>query len=202
MAWLFAIGSSCFALGSLPLYFNAVPAMVTAVTFFVGSLFFTSAGYLQYYLAINAGRSDRVRFSTEMSDPDVRSAAIQSIGTLFFNISTFGGLVGSLTTEEANHLIWAPDVFGSIAFLVSSWIAVKVVRSRVSLGHDTDWWIATLNLLGSIAFGVAAVAAVFLPTTGQPLNISIVNAGTFLGACGFLMASLLVLRTESESVTT
>ena len=58
MAWLFAIGSTCFARGSLPAYFDNVSAAATAATFFVGSLFFTSAGYIQYYLSIN-GAGDR-----------------------------------------------------------------------------------------------------------------------------------------------
>lgn len=200
MGWLFAIGSSCFALGSVPPYFNAVEPGVTAATFFVGSIFFTWAGYLQYYLAINSGGAETIHFSSDMSDPNVKSAAVQSIGTLFFNISTFGGLITSLTTQEANRLIWAPDVFGSIAFLVASWIAVEVVRGRVSAGHDPDWWIATINMIGSIAFGIAAIAGVFLPTTGDPLNISIVNAGTFLGAACFLSAAILVVRITPKVV--
>ena len=53
MAWLLAIGSTCFALGSLPMYFDNVSTTVPPTTFFVGSLFFTSTGYIQYYLSIN-----------------------------------------------------------------------------------------------------------------------------------------------------
>lgn len=60
MAWLLAIGSTCFALGSLPMYFDNVSATVTPTTFFVGSLFFTSAGYIQYYLSINVAGERRI----------------------------------------------------------------------------------------------------------------------------------------------
>lgn len=201
MAWLFAIGSACFALGSLPLYFNRVSSTATAVTFFVGSLFFTSAGYIQYYLAINEGKEERRYFDYDSGNPDVKSAAIQSIGTLFFNVSTFAALISGLSLEQENRLIWAPDMFGSAAFLISSWIALEYIRSKIRDGqHPPDWWMAMLNFLGSVAFGLAAVAAVFLPTTGEPLNITLVNAGTFLGACGFFLAAVLVLRTESVAV--
>ena len=58
MSWwiggLFAVGSICFALGSLPLYFDNVAAPTVAWTFFVGSLFFTSAAYLQYRETVSA----------------------------------------------------------------------------------------------------------------------------------------------------
>ena len=37
--------------------------------------------------------------------------------------STGFALVESLDTQQANRLIWSPDVFGSIAFLWSSWLA-------------------------------------------------------------------------------
>ncbi len=40
---------------------------------------------------------------------------------------------------------------------------------------------AALNLAGSIAFGIAAVGAYVLPTTGALLDARWNNAGTFLG---------------------
>ena len=58
MSWwiggLFAIGSLCFALGSVPLYFDALDPGVVAGTFFVGSIFFTSAAYLQFHETLRA----------------------------------------------------------------------------------------------------------------------------------------------------
>ena len=47
IAWLFIIGSSLFALGSVPAYLNAVGETADSVTFFVGSIFFTSASFAQ-----------------------------------------------------------------------------------------------------------------------------------------------------------
>ena len=54
MGVLFAVGSFLFALGTVPGYVDAVGARPDAVTFFIGSLFFTSAGFLQYREAVDA----------------------------------------------------------------------------------------------------------------------------------------------------
>ena len=186
MAWLFAIGSTCFALGSLPAYFNNVSAVVTAATFFVGSLFFTSAGYIQYYLSIN-GVGGRRFLAFRNLTPDAMASAIQSIGTLFFNISTGAALISNLSVQQEDRLIWAPDLFGSIAFLISSVIAFGLARRLSSNveGRPAVWWEGAANLAGSVAFGLSAIAAVVLPTTGEPLNLAIVNLGTFVGAVCF-----------------
>src|SRR3954469_17625567 len=42
-ALLFAVGSVCFVVGPIPAYANAVGARADAYTFFIGSLFFTTA---------------------------------------------------------------------------------------------------------------------------------------------------------------
>ncbi len=57
------------------------------------------------------------------------------------------------------------------------------------------------NLLGSVAFGVSAVAGYINPDTGQLLNAQRSNLGTFIGAVCFFAGSLLLLpeRTEDSS---
>ena len=194
MAWLFAIGSTCFALGSLPLYFDTVGAAVTAATFFVGSLFFTSAGYIQYYLSINSVEERRFLVVRNLG-PDALAAGIQSIGTLFFNLSTGAALISNLSVQQEDRLIWAPDLFGSIAFLISSAIAFGLARRLSSSVVDRRavWWEGMVNLAGSVAFGLSAIAAVVLPTTGEPLNLALVNTGTFVGAVCFLVGAIIVL---------
>jgi hypothetical protein len=52
---LFAVGSLLFALGAVPGYASAVGIDVDAVTFFIGSLFFTSAGFLQFREVVDSG---------------------------------------------------------------------------------------------------------------------------------------------------
>ncbi|MFL6079427.1 MAG: hypothetical protein ACJ714_05805, partial [Ornithinibacter sp.] len=47
IAWCFMVGSACFVLGSVPAYVDATGGWVDGVTYFVGSLFFTSAAAAQ-----------------------------------------------------------------------------------------------------------------------------------------------------------
>jgi hypothetical protein len=58
----------------------------------------------------------------------------------------------------------------------------------------TDRAIAAVNLFGSGAFGFSALSAIVLPTTGEVVNVAVVNAGTFAGAVAFLIGALLTLR--------
>jgi hypothetical protein len=190
---LFAIGSACFALGSLPGYVAAVGATADGTTYFVGSLFFTSAAGLQLAQAWRANGAHGL---------DWWAGAVQFAGTLFFNVSTFNALDTTLSASEADRRIWTPDARGSICFLVASalaWVAVChgawAWRPR-SLG----WLIAALNMVGSIAFGVSAVAGYVVPETEEVRNASLMNLGTFVGALCFLAGGLLLLplRTRPE----
>ncbi|MGO9498707.1 MAG: hypothetical protein ACLQA5_18650 [Solirubrobacteraceae bacterium] len=53
MAVLFVIGALCFTAGGIASQWAATPRPWIGVDFFVGSLFFTSAAYLQYSEAVN-----------------------------------------------------------------------------------------------------------------------------------------------------
>ncbi len=59
---------------------------------------------------------------------DWLAAAVQSVGNVFFNISTIHALTTSATSAQAlNHAIWRPDALGSICFLVSSYLSFAEV---------------------------------------------------------------------------
>ena len=93
IAVLFMVGSSLFALGAVPWYAEAAGLRVTAVTFFVGSLFFTSAAFLQYRQAVDAlaaGRTTPTRRVLVWAPRDIDwlACAVQLAGTLWFNWST------------------------------------------------------------------------------------------------------------------
>lgn len=204
MGALFAIGSTCFALGSAPPYFDAVSAAVVGWTFFVGSIFFTSAAYLQFREAV-AVPAGVVPGSTRPSGLrglvgwtphriDWWAGAIQLVGTVFFNVSTFAATHPDLAVDQQRRLIWAPDVLGSVCFLVASWLAYSEVNPgwRPRSDGSVGWRIAALNLGGSIAFGLAALGARYLRTTGDVANIALVNLGTFVGAVGFFLGALLL----------
>ncbi|MEZ0449887.1 hypothetical protein [Cellulomonas sp. ICMP 17802] len=201
---LFGVGSICFALGSVPAYVDAVDPAAVAATFFVGSIFFTSAGYLQFHEVLRApggvlAESARPRRLAALVGwkprrIDFWAVLVQLVGTVFFNISTFAATQTDLTTEQAKRLVWAPDVYGSICFLVASWLAYSEVNRGILPRSDRSvgWRIAALNLAGSVAFGVAAVAARYLRSTGQLANLALVNLGTFLGAVCFLLGAVLL----------
>ena len=214
MGALFGIGSICFALGSTPLYFDHIQPAVVAATFFVGSLFFTSAAALQYHetrsapTGIEAGsagrRGWRSRLGANWNRIDWWAATVQLAGTVFFNITTFAATRTDLTLDQERHLIWAPDLFGSICFLVAGWLAYSEVNHAVRPRSDgsTGWWIAAVNLAGSVAFGAAAIASRYLRTTGEIANIALVNVGTFVGALCFLAgAVLLPVESARETAT-
>ena len=60
------------------------------------------------------------------------ATAVQFVGTLFFNISTFAAVRGStMSIAHQNHRIWMPDVLGSICFLVASRAGMGRGRSPV-----------------------------------------------------------------------
>jgi hypothetical protein len=202
IAVLFAIGSLLFALGVVPSYASAVGAVPDAWTFFVGSLFFTSAGYLQFLQAINAspevGETVRMRFRLFAWQPDridFWACGIQSLGTLWFNWSTFAATRSALDAEQAHKMIWRPDMLGSIAFIVASWLAwAEVCHGWFAWRPRTiSWWIVAAHLGGSIAFLISAFAAYVDPETGTIWRLPLANVGTFVGAVGFFVGALLLI---------
>jgi hypothetical protein len=130
------------------------------------------------------------------------ATAVQLAGTLFFNLSCGNALRVNLTSEAANQHVWRPDALGSICFLVASVLAwFEVCHGWVSWRPRAwSWWITLLNLVGSVAFGISAVAGYVNPTTGQLHNADRANLGTFVGALCFLVGALLLLpeRTEAD----
>jgi hypothetical protein len=201
LAGLFGTGSVAFALGSLPLFFGRVDQAVLGRTFFVGSLFFTAAGILQFHETLTtsrhitgtAPRRRRWIFHRVQHRIDWWAALIQLIGTIAFNVSTFAA-TRTLDASQDERLIWAPDVVGSGCFLVASWLAYAEVNRGALPRSDRSvgWRIAAVNLLGSIAFGAAAVAARYVPTSGEPADIALVNIGTCAGAVCFLIGAVLL----------
>src|SRR5437764_2767204 len=153
MALAFAVGSICFLVGPLPGYVELVGPQADAVTFFVGSVFFTVGGALQVSLA-----RDRAAWW---------SAVIQSVGTLFFNRSTFQALDTAFSNPQYNRLVWRPDTLGSICFLVSGIIAYVASQRHGWLPARGPrlWWQPAVNLLGCVFFGISAVAAHVVPAT-------------------------------------
>lgn len=183
MAVLFVIGAACFTVGGMVTQWSAVSRPAIGYVFFVGSIFFTTAAALQLAESLGQRRIDWM------------ASLIQFGGTILFNVSTFAALRHNLNTHQENARVWAPDAFGSIAFLVSSAMAFYGVRNRwwCFEWRSRDWKVAALNLLGSIAFGVSAIASLVEPSTGEPVSAHIANSGTSLGGICFLVAAAILI---------
>ena len=186
MALAFAIGSTCFLVGPFPGYVQLVGERADAITFFVGSIFFTIGGVLQSWLAFEHRRERGAGRAAWWS------AIIQSAGTLFFNRSTFRALDATVSSGAYNRLVWRPDALGSICFLVSGVIAYKASERSGLLPARTGpgWWQPAVNLLGCVFFGIAAVAGYVVPSTGSMLDLAAANWNTSLGAACFLACAV------------
>lgn len=202
IAVLFMVGSACFAVGSLPGYSDAVGELADAVTYFVGSIFFTAAAYLQYVECISAPLDIRPTapprrrlIAIEARRIDWWATFIQFVGTLCFNVTTFTALDANLTPKKADLVVWTPDALGSICFLIASELAFA------EAGHawlswrprSMGWRIAAINLLGSVFFGASAIAGWIQPATGDVLDAALDTSGTFWGAVCFLIGAALLL---------
>jgi hypothetical protein len=205
IAVLFAVGSALFVLGAVPWYPAAVGVHWDTATFFVGSLFFTSAAFLTYREVVGAASaaqnpSRRRVFVFQPRRVDWCASAVQLVGTLYFNISTAVAMLVNLAVQTADRYVWRPDAIGSICFLVASGLAwFEVCHGWIAWRPRTwSWWITLVNLLGSIAFGVSAVASYVIPATGELRNAERANLGTLVGAVFFLIGALLLLPERTE----
>jgi hypothetical protein len=197
MAWAFALGSTCFLVGPLPGYATLVGATSDAITFFVGSILFTIGGALQSWLAAPARRAD----------PAARAAwwaaVIQSIGTLFFNITTFRALQVTLTNPSYDKLVWRPDAYGSVCFLISGVIAYRASARRgwLPVHGGPGWWQPAVNLLGCVFFGIAAIAGYVVGSSSSMLDQAAANLNTAAGAACFLACAVGSAREQRQTTT-
>jgi hypothetical protein len=217
----FMVGAACFAVASIPAIADLISAAAVGAIYFVGSIFFTTAGAMQFFSSTRA--RDRL------------ASLIQLVGTVFFNVNTFLALLDAIEPTDRDLLIWAPDALGSIAFLVSSGIAQLVAlddvragigraaqsrrrrggwpsplqrlrfalrrewrRARADLRSD-EVWIAAINLAGSIAFGISAVAAYVVPDTGEVVNAAAVSTWTLAGALCFFVAAYMLVEERQDA---
>jgi hypothetical protein len=126
-----------------------------------------------------------------------RSATIQSAGTLFFNVTTYRAMDTALSSADYNRLVWRPDAFGSICFLVSGVIAYHAAARHGwrPVRGGSGWWEPAVNLLGCAFFGIAAIAGYVVPASGSMLDLAAANWTTAAGAACFLACALATLRT-------
>jgi hypothetical protein len=203
IAALFMIGSFGFALGCVSIYAAAVGPTADAVTFFVSSIFFTSASFWQLVQSqtpaaaatgsARDGERQRVRFLAWLPhDRAWFAASAQFPGTLFFNGTTFWAITIAASDSQYDKVVWRPDFYGSILFLVSSALAILALgRVFTWRPRQAAWWCAWLNMIGSIAFMASAIAAFVIPRTGSAVDLTLADKGTLVGALCFFAGALL-----------
>lgn len=179
--WLFAIGSSLFAIATIPGMPAVAGAGLANVLCFIGSWFFTTAGWMQLVLS---GPTKGIGWL---------SAATQFVGTILFNIST-GSALWEHAVKPERRLVWAPDALGSLAFLISGVLGVIAVTAIVGIVQlkSRDWQGEWINMIGCVAFAVSALGA-FVSESGVTADALLANLGTFIGALCFLVAALVML---------
>jgi hypothetical protein len=214
VATLFIVGSALFVLGSVPAYLNAVGATVDSVTYFVGSIFFTSASFAQLVQAQTPAMTE-VDIDSQHQPAPVRlrawlprdrnwlAAITQFPGTIFFNISTLAALAHNATAGQEDRRVWRPDFYGSTLFLVASVFAILALGRFLSFRpRSLPWWIAWLNMIGSILFMASALASFVLPSTEELINTQVSIIGTLLGAACFLIGAILMFPAWRHAVRT
>ena len=200
---LFSIGSLCFFVGPFPGFVQLVGSAADGTVFFVGSVFFTSAALLQHLQAANADRGQR-RFRLITFEPrrtDWWATLIQLAGTLYFNVDTYRAMADSVDTSQVDRLVWAPEAFGSICFLISGLLAYREVRGggvRVA-ARSIDGRIAIVNLAGCVLFGISTIASYVVPSTGDVLALAAANITLSLGALCFLIGALMLLPDSRDA---
>lgn len=214
MGATFALGAALFILGGmLGMLPNAGPLLLAwaNVVCFLGSIPFTLAAYMQHFQAANAGG-----FSADPAaqgqHPGIRllgwkprdagwiSTLTQFAGTLAFNISTWSAVAITHPWYLEDLFVWGPDMTGSVLFLVSAYLAFVEANHSVWRWRpaDLDWQIVFVNLVGCIAFMVAACTA-FIPLHGQTQGLALFSSAQLsLGAACFLIGALLSIR-ESKA---
>jgi hypothetical protein len=199
------IGSFGFALGCTSAYASAVGPTADAVTFFVASIFFTTASFWQLVqsqssamAAAGTARDDErqpVRFLAWLPhDKGWLAAATQFPGTLFFNGTTFWAITVALSNSQYDKVVWRPDFYGSVLFLVSSAFAIlSLGRIRSWRPREVAWWVAWLNMIGSVAFMGSAIGAFVIPKTDAAVDLTLADRGTLVGALCFFIGALLAI---------
>jgi len=210
MSLLFMIGASCFIVASAMTLRDYPSTFEVNTIYFVGSLFFTSAAYIQFFEVINADitnnshlNSDKkewIWFAYRPKNLGYLSSFTQLIGTLFFNINTYESYNTSLTAMQSDILIWTPNILGSILFLIAAFFAwLEIYKDKhIKAFRSSSWWIVWFNNFGSIFFQVSAIAS-FVHLDSSIVNETLALEYTLLGGvCFFIGAFLLIVEMREQ----
>ncbi|MCX6524688.1 MAG: hypothetical protein NTX58_07985 [Actinobacteria bacterium] len=136
IASLFSLGSLCFALGPLPSVAVWLGDRNDALVFVFGAICFTCAASLSFLQVVGEGQGSgvvgsgsTVRRWRQPESSDWWADGIQLIGTLAFNVTTVMALAVGWSARQENVRVWAPDMIGSVCFLLSSFVALSAAAA-------------------------------------------------------------------------
>ncbi len=218
IALLFAIGSTHFLVGALAANWPGVfPAFlrdeeVLGTVFFLGSIFFTTAAWLQWLEALNRDVADALDgaalswrwFGWQPRNLGYLACLVQLVGTILFNFNTADALITGLSWRQQDVLIWMPNMLGSICFLVASYLAyIEVSHKTFSFApRSVSWWITIINLAGSVAFQLSALESVVGPEGISPHLLFWSTLWTAVGAVCFLVGAYLLIPELADADST
>ena len=212
----FSLGSLLFMLGCLfvltPSISRGWPleAISANAVFFAGSIPFTIAAYLQLFQAANAGvfaaqvkSAPRRRFVFGWQPHQIGwlGCALQFLGTLLFNISTFDALLPGMDRLQQDFAIWVPDVIGSILFLFSGYLAfIETCHAYWSWNpNNLSWRVTFISFLGCVAFMLSAVFS-YVPPSAPSFDATTISVvSTLIGGALFFVGALLMLPETAQA---
>jgi hypothetical protein len=204
IAVLFMIGSLHFVIGSLLSLAGSSYAYLIDLIFFTGSLFFTVAGYSQYYQSINApealdnnGRAlkpaKRRYLGWQPGRIDFWATFPQFLGTLAFNVTTFTAFL-DVDWLGYDILVWSPDFIGSVLFLVAGSASVFEFCHHFWCWQwkNLTWWIVMISFAGCVAFMISAFMAFVRPDPIFNNLMTWATIFTLIGAVCFFVSAYLM----------
>jgi hypothetical protein len=214
LAWwiavLFAIGSAHFAVGGVGATWpQSVPAPLGDARllnwiFVVGAIFFTSAAWLQWLEALNGDVAEALSngvprtwrwFGWRGHNLGYLASAVQLVGTIMFNFNTADAMISGASWEEVDLLVWTPNMVGCACFLVASYLAYAEVSQRAAAfaPRSVSWWVAVVNLAGSVAFQLSALYSFAGPEPAAASALFWAGFYTAAGGVCFLLGSYLMI---------
>jgi hypothetical protein len=214
LAWwiavLFAIGSALFTLGGVGATWpQSLPAALRDTSalnriFVVGAIFFTSAAWLQWLEALNGDVAEALGdgaprgwrwFGWRPRNLGYLASAVQLVGTVMFNFNTVDATFSGLSWELEDLLVWTPNMLGCVCFLVASYLAyAEVSHGAASFApRSVSWWVAVVNLLGSVAFQLSALYSFAGPEPAAAGALFWAGFYTAAGGLCFLLGSYLMI---------
>jgi hypothetical protein len=120
---------------------------------------------------------------------------VQLVGTVMFNFNTADAMIAGLSWKAEDLLIWTPNMLGCVCFLVSSYLAyAEVSQGAASFApRSVSWWVAVVNLLGSVAFQISALYSIVGPEPAASDSLFWASFYTAAGGVCFFIGAYLMI---------